>query len=35
MNPGGPPTPDKPGITVVNYEPGNTASTAKSPRLPT
>src|SRR6202453_2546876 len=22
MNPGGPPTPDKPGISVVNYEPG-------------
>ena len=26
MNPGGPPTPDKPGITVVNYEPGDTTS---------
>ena len=26
MNPGGPPTPDKPGITVANYEPGNTTS---------
>ena len=26
MNPGGPPTPDKPDITVVNYEPGNTVS---------
>ena len=26
MNPGGPPTPDKPGITVVDYEPGNTTS---------
>jgi len=26
MNPGGPPTPDKPGISVVNYEPGNTTS---------
>ena len=24
MNPGGPPTPDKPDISVVNYEPGNT-----------
>jgi catechol 2,3-dioxygenase-like lactoylglutathione lyase family enzyme len=27
MNPGGPPTPDKPGISVVNYEPGDTTST--------
>ena len=27
MNPGGPPTPDKPDISVVNYEPGNTVST--------
>jgi predicted enzyme related to lactoylglutathione lyase len=26
MNPGGPPTPDKPDISVVNYEPGNTVS---------
>jgi hypothetical protein len=26
MNPGGPPTPDKPGVTVVNYEPGDTTS---------
>jgi catechol 2,3-dioxygenase-like lactoylglutathione lyase family enzyme len=26
MNPGGPPTPDKPGITVSNYEPGDTTS---------
>ena len=26
MNPGGPPTPDKPGISVVNYEPDNTTS---------
>jgi catechol 2,3-dioxygenase-like lactoylglutathione lyase family enzyme len=26
MNPGGPPTPDKPGISVVNYEPGDTVS---------
>jgi catechol 2,3-dioxygenase-like lactoylglutathione lyase family enzyme len=26
MNPGGPPTPDKPGIAVVNYEPGDTTS---------
>jgi len=27
MNPGGGPTPDKPGISVVDYEPGNTVST--------
>src|SRR5262245_56567960 len=26
MNPGGPPTPDKPEISVVNYEPTNTTS---------
>ena len=26
MNPGGGPTPDKPGITVVDYEPGPTTS---------
>ena len=26
MNPGGPPTPDKPGISVVDYEPGDTTS---------
>ena len=26
MNPGGPPTPDKPEISVVNYEPGDTTS---------
>jgi len=26
MNPGGPPTPDKPDISVVNYESGNTVS---------
>jgi catechol 2,3-dioxygenase-like lactoylglutathione lyase family enzyme len=26
MNPGGPPTPDKPEISVVGYEPGNTTS---------
>ena len=26
MNPGGPPTPDKPGISVVDYEPDNTTS---------
>jgi hypothetical protein len=27
MTPGGPPTPDKPNISVVNYEPGDTVST--------
>ena len=26
MNPGGPPTPDKPEISVVDYEAGNTTS---------
>ena len=26
MNPGGPPTPDKPDISVVEYQPGNTTS---------
>jgi catechol 2,3-dioxygenase-like lactoylglutathione lyase family enzyme len=26
MNPGGPPTPDKPGITVADYEPGDRTS---------
>src|SRR5947199_9247343 len=26
MNPGGPPTPDKPGISVVDYDAGNTTS---------
>ncbi|WP_034260666.1 VOC family protein [Actinospica robiniae] len=26
MNPGGPPTPDKPGITVTDYEPDDTTS---------
>jgi len=26
MNPGGPPTPDKPGVSVVDYEPGDTTS---------
>src|SRR5690242_2923913 len=26
MNPGGPPTPDKPGISVVDYRPGDTTS---------
>src|SRR5947209_17697093 len=28
MNPGGAPTPDKPDISVVDYEPGNTVSTS-------
>jgi hypothetical protein len=27
MNPGGAPTPDKPGISVVDYQPGDTTST--------
>jgi hypothetical protein len=31
MNPGGPPTPDKPGITVVDYQPGDTCCTARLP----
>ena len=26
MNPGGPPTPDKPDLSVVDYEPGTTVS---------
>jgi catechol 2,3-dioxygenase-like lactoylglutathione lyase family enzyme len=26
MNPGGPPTPDKPGISMVDYQPGDSAS---------
>ena len=26
MNPGGGPTPDKPGISMVDYQPGDTAS---------
>ena len=26
MNPGGPPTPDKPDVSVVDYEPGDTTS---------
>jgi catechol 2,3-dioxygenase-like lactoylglutathione lyase family enzyme len=29
MNPGGGPTPDKPDISVVNHEPGNTVSTSE------
>src|ERR1700691_2799240 len=34
MNPGGPPTADKPDISVVNYEPGNTVSTFMNLRVP-
>ena len=26
MNPGGPPTPDQPGVTAVDYQPGSTTS---------
>jgi catechol 2,3-dioxygenase-like lactoylglutathione lyase family enzyme len=33
MNPGGPPTPDKPDITVVDYEPGSTVSTFMNLRV--
>jgi catechol 2,3-dioxygenase-like lactoylglutathione lyase family enzyme len=33
MNPGGPPTPDKPDITVVNHEPGNTLSSFMNLRV--
>jgi catechol 2,3-dioxygenase-like lactoylglutathione lyase family enzyme len=33
MNPGGPPTPDKPDISVVDYEPGNTVSTFMNLRV--
>jgi predicted enzyme related to lactoylglutathione lyase len=33
MNPGGPPTPDKPDISVVNYEPGNTISSFMNLRV--
>src|ERR1700728_4481930 len=32
MNPGGPPTPDKPGITVVDYQPRGTTSIFLKPR---
>ena len=32
MNPGGPPTPDKPGISVVDYQPGDTAQHGRPPR---
>jgi hypothetical protein len=28
MNPGGPPTPDKPGISVVDYQPGDTTTSS-------
>lgn len=33
MNPGGGPTPDKPDISVVNYEPGDTVSTFMNLRV--
>ena len=33
MNPGGPPTPDKPDISVVNYEPGNAVSSFMNLRV--
>jgi len=33
INPGGPPTPDKPDISVVNYEPGNTVSSFMNLRV--
>src|ERR1700760_2165975 len=33
MNPGGPPTPDKPDISVVDYEPGNTVSSFMNLRV--
>jgi catechol 2,3-dioxygenase-like lactoylglutathione lyase family enzyme len=33
MNPGGPPTPDKPDISLVDYEPGNTVSTFMNLRV--
>ena len=33
MNPGGPPTPDKPDISVVDYQPGNTTSIFLNLRL--
>jgi hypothetical protein len=33
MNPGGPPTPDKPGISVVDYQPGNTTSISLNLRV--
>ena len=33
LNPGGGPTPDKPDISVVNYEPGNTVSSFMNLRV--
>src|ERR1700760_5075504 len=33
MNPGGPPTPDEPDISVVNYEPGSTISSFMNLRV--
>ena len=33
MSPGGPPTPDKPDISVVNYESGNTVSSFMNLRV--
>jgi catechol 2,3-dioxygenase-like lactoylglutathione lyase family enzyme len=33
MNPGGPPTPDKPDISVVNHEPGSTVSSFMNLRV--
>ena len=33
MNPGGPPTPDKPDILVVNHESGNTVSSFMNLRV--
>ena len=33
MNPGGPPTPDKPHISVVDYEPGDTVSSFMNLRV--
>jgi catechol 2,3-dioxygenase-like lactoylglutathione lyase family enzyme len=33
MNPGGGPTPDKPNMSVVNYEPGNTISSFMNLRV--
>lgn len=33
MNPGGPPTPDKPDISVVDYEPGDTVSSLMNLRV--
>ena len=33
MNPGGPPTPDKPDISVVDYKPGNTVSSFMNLRV--